>query len=215
MRPADEVPPEDLAELHALLAQANTDARRYLTSEQVSQVPVVAVWREAYRKFRTKRGARCSIENLIKRVSKDNAVGPITPSVDIYNTLSLRYALPMGGEDLSTFVGDMMLEVTDGGDAFRPLGEDEDDPTLPGEVAYVDDVGAVCRCWNWRDGQRTALTDDTADAFLIVECVDPARASEAAEATDEFARMVERYMHGSIQTKAMVTRDAPSVVLSE
>lgn len=46
---------------------------------------------------------------------------------------------------------------TKGGDAFTPLGEDaESDPTLPGELAYVDDAGAVCRRWNWREGVRGA-----------------------------------------------------------
>ena len=45
----------------------------------------------------------------------------------------------------------------------------------PGELAYIDDAGAVCRCWNWRDGVRTALSDDSADAFLAIECVEPER----------------------------------------
>ena len=46
------------------------------------------------------------------------------------------------------------------GDAFTPLGEGaENDPTLPGELAYVDDAGAVCRRWNWRDDVRGASHD--------------------------------------------------------
>lgn len=49
---------------------------------------------------------------------------------------------------------------TKGGDAFTPLGEDaESDPTLPGELAYVDDAGAVCRRWNWREGVRGTFRD--------------------------------------------------------
>lgn len=46
------------------------------------------------------------------------------------------------------------------GDAFMPLGEGaENDPTLPGELAYVDDAGAACRCWNWREGVRGTFHD--------------------------------------------------------
>ena len=77
------------------------------------------------------KGARCSIENLLKRVLKGKPVGHITPAVDIYNTVSLTYALPVGGEDLHAIEGDLRLAVTDGGDAFLPLGEETDDPTLP------------------------------------------------------------------------------------
>ena len=54
--------------------------------------------------------------------------------------------------------GDIRLGITEGGDAFRPLGEEENAPTLEGELCYRDDAGAICRCWNWRDGERTALT---------------------------------------------------------
>lgn len=87
-----------------------------------------------YQKFKTKKGARCSIENLLKRVLKGNPVGSITPSVDIYNTVSLTHALPVGGEDIDAMDGDIRLGITEGGDAFRPLGEEENAPTLEGEL---------------------------------------------------------------------------------
>ncbi|MFR3877482.1 MAG: B3/4 domain-containing protein [Collinsella sp.] len=115
---------------------------------------------------RLKGAARSRICSTCSRASRS----VISPAVDIYNTVSLTYALPVGGEDLHAIEGDLRLKVTDGGDAFLPLGEEADDPTLPGELAYIDDAGAVCRCWNWRDGVRTALSDDSADAFLAIEC---------------------------------------------
>lgn len=147
---------------------------------------------------------------------KGNPVGSISPSVDIYNTVSLRYALPLGGEDIDTFEGDLRLTITKGGDEFIPLGENaENDPTLPGELCYVDDAGAVCRCWNWRDGVRTALTDTTRNAFLIVECVDPERVEDCRSATDELASMVERYLGATIAVKELVTSENRVVVIEE
>ena len=154
MKPAAQIPQEDVDAIAALLDRANIDAERHLTSDTISENAPVKAWREAYRLFKTKKGARCSIENLLKRVLKGKPVGHITPAVDIYNTVSLTYALPVGGEDLHAIEGDLCLKVTDGGDAFLPLGEETDDPTLPGELAYIDDAGAVCRCWNWRDDQK-------------------------------------------------------------
>ena len=74
---------------------------------------------------------------------KGKPVGHITPAVDIYNTISLTYALPVGGEDLHAIEGDLRLKVTDGGDAFLPLGEEADDPTLPGELA-TSTMRALC-----------------------------------------------------------------------
>lgn len=213
MKPASEVPAEDAAAIAALLREANAQADRHLTSNTISQNEVVRVWRDAYQQFKTKKGARCSIENLLKRVLKGNPVGSITPAVDIYNAVSLKYALPVGGEDIDTFEGDLRLGITEGGDAFRALGEDEDDPTLPGELCYRDDAGAVCRCWNWRDGQRTALTDDSENAFLIIECVDPSRIDDLRAALDEFSQLIERYLGASIEAHAIVDRSNPEVVI--
>ncbi|WP_417134960.1 B3/4 domain-containing protein [Rubneribacter badeniensis] len=213
MKPADEVPAEDAAAIATLLREANAQADRHLTSNTISQNEVVRVWRDAYQQFKTKKGARCSIENLLKRVLKGNPVGSITPAVDIYNAVSLKYALPVGGEDIDTFEGDLRLGITEGGDAFRALGEDEDDPTLPGELCYRDDAGAVCRCWNWRDGQRTALTDDSESAFLIIECVDPSRIDDLRAALDEFSQLIERYLGASIEARAIVDRSNPEVVI--
>lgn len=214
MKPASEVSPESVAEIQALLARANTLAERHLESPTLSENAPVRVWRQAYQQFKTKRGARCSIENLLKRVLKGNPVGTISPSVDIYNAMSLKYALPFGGEDIDAFAGDLRLTVTQGGDAFLPLGEGtENDPTLPGELAYLDDAGAVCRCWNWRDGVRTALTDDTRNAFLIVECVDPDRVEDCRAATDELASLIEAHLGATIAVKDLITTDHREVAI--
>lgn len=213
MKPAVQISQEDVDAIAALLDRANIDAERHLTSDTISENAPVKAWREAYRLFKTKKGARCSIENLLKRVLKGKPVGHITPAVDIYNTVSLTYALPVGGEDVHAIEGNLRLAVTDGGDAFLPLGEETDDPTLSGELAYIDDAGAVCRCWNWRDGQRTALKDSSANAILVMECADPARTGDLNDALDEFAQLMERYLGASIECRAIVERGHPEIVL--
>lgn len=215
MKPTAEVPEEDAAAIAKMLAEANRTADQHLESNTISQNKVVAVWRDAFQQFKTKKGARCSVENLLKRVLKGNPVGSITPAVDIYNTVSLTHALPVGGEDISAMEGDIRLGITEGGDAFRPLGEDEDAPTLEGELCYKDDAGAICRCWNWRDGERTALTDDSTKAFLIIESVDPARADDLAAATDQLAELAERYLGATIFAKEVITRQNPTMVIDD
>ncbi|MCI8469160.1 MAG: B3/4 domain-containing protein [Eggerthellaceae bacterium] len=215
MRPTDDVPEEDARAISRRLADANAAADQHLTSNTISQNEVVAVWRDAYQRFKTKKGARCSVENLLKRVLKGNPVGSITPSVDAYNAVSLRYALPVGGEDIDAMEGDIRLGVTAGGDAFRALGEDEDAPTLEGELCYRDDAGAICRCWNWRDGQRTALTDESRKAFLIIESVDPSRGEDLQAAIDELAELAEQHLGATIFAKQIVTRENPVMVIDE
>ena len=201
------------AELAAALEAANEEAKKHLTSDVISENEVVAVWRKAYQQFKTKKGVRCSIEALLKRASKGNAVSNINPLVDIYNVISLKYALPCGGEDMDKFVGDLRLTQTvDGGDEFLALGDAENDNTLPGEVCYLDDAGAVCRCFNWRDGIRTMLTENTTNAFLIIECVDPNRKDVMETAIADLAEQIQTKLGGNVAT-SVLTKENPEVEL--
>ncbi len=215
MKPTDQVADEDAQAIARQLKEANAAADQHLNSNTISQNEVVSVWRDAYQKFKTKKGARSSVENLLKRVLKGNPVGSITPAVDVYNTVSLTYALPVGGEDIDAMEGDIRLGITEGGDAFRALGDEEDAPTLEGELCYRDDAGAICRCWNWRDGQRTALSDDSSKVFLIIESVDPARADDLQAAVDLMADLVSERLGAQIFAKEIVTRDNPIMVIDE
>ena len=192
-----------------LLKESEEEARKYLTEPVISQNPVIAVWREAFSKFKTKKGARSSIEALLKRVEKGNGIGGISPLVDVYNAVSLRYSLPCGMEDLDAVQGDLRLTVTEGGDSFFALGDEKVSETLPGEVCYLDDEGAVCRFWNWRDGQRTMITPQTRNAIAIIESVDPSRHDVLEEALDTLGHWAEKVEIGKVSKKTILHRHHP------
>lgn len=74
-------------------------------------------------------------------------------------------------------------------------------------------AGAICRCWNWRDGIRTALRDDSNKAFLIIECVDPRRAQDLQSAIDELSELMSNYLKADIFCKEIITRNNPTIVI--
>ena len=135
MKPAGKVPAEDATAIAALLREANAQADRHLTSNTIRKTKSCAYGATRISSSKTKKGARCSIENLLKRVLKGNPVGSITPAVDIYNAVSLKYALPVGGEDIDTFEGDLRLGITEGGDAFARSGRTRTIPRCPASCA--------------------------------------------------------------------------------
>ncbi|HYE12339.1 MAG TPA: hypothetical protein VEF53_19405, partial [Patescibacteria group bacterium] len=53
------------------------------------------------------------------------------------------------------------------------------------------------RCWNWREADRTKLTEETANAFLCIESVDSSRREAFEAAVKESAELVGRYLGGS------------------
>ena len=118
---------------------------------------------------------------------------PINPLVDLYNSVSLAYAIPCGGEDMEKLAGGFSLGKAKGGEPFFPLGAEEDAPALPEEIIYYDQEGAVCRCLNWREAQRTMLTEETRQAILVMEAVTEEQAERAKEAMDELKGLVKDY----------------------
>ena len=184
---------EKIIEFTELLNQASKDAHSFLGEEVFSQNEVVKQWREAYSQFKTKKGARSSIEALLKRVNQDKAFSPINPLVDIYNSISLSYGVPCGGEDIDTIEGNLYLGKAKGGESFKPLGAEEDSPALPEEIIHYDDKGAICRSLNWREAQRTMLTEDTKNAVLVIESVYKDQIPQANDAIKKLKQLADEY----------------------
>ena len=141
-----------------ILERQITETAARLPAEDLASLPTIAPWRAAYAKFGVKPSKfRSSIENLL-RSAKSARLGSINPIVDLYNSVSLAYQLPVGGEDLDALAGDIVLTRAIGTESFVPLGGTAEEPPPAGAVIYRDDAGVICSCWNWREADRTKLT---------------------------------------------------------
>jgi DNA/RNA-binding domain of Phe-tRNA-synthetase-like protein len=188
---------KDKEKYKEMVLKGEEEALKHLEDSEFSNNQVIKVWREAFKKFKTKKGARSSIEALLKRVHNGNHIGTINPLVDIYNSISLKYALPCGGEDIEKFIGDIRLTRAIGNEEFIPLGTDENSPPYEGEIVYKDNGGAICRCWNWREAVRTMLTENTKNTFLCIELVDESRFEEFENALNDLARTIQENLGGT------------------
>ena len=186
-----------------MILRAEKEALKYLQNEEFSKNEVIKIWRESFQKFKTKKGARSSIEALLKRIDKGNHLGTINPLVDIYNCISLRYALPCGGEDIDTFVGDIKLTKAVGNENFITLGTDKSEPPYEGEIIYKDNEGAICRCWNWRESVRTMLTENTKNAFLCIELTDEKRTEEFENALKDLEKTAQDNLGGTCKASIL------------
>lgn len=175
----------DLAPYQDLLKEAFKASEKFLVEDDFKENFVISEWRDIFTQFKKKKGARSSIEALLKRVAQGKELAPINPLVDIYNSISLRYGVPCGGEDLDKINGDLHLGLAKGGEDFYPLGAQKSEPALPQEIIYYDLDGAICRSLNWREAQRTMLTEETTNAILVIEAVTPSQQERALEAIQE------------------------------
>ena len=175
----------DLALYQELLKEAFKASEKFLVEDDFKENFVISEWRDIFTQFKKKKGARSSIEALLKRVAQGKELAPINPLVDIYNSISLRYGVPCGGEDLDKINGDLHLGLAKGGEDFYPLGAQKSEPALPQEIIYYDLDGAICRSLNWREAQHTMLTEETTNAILVIEAVTPSQQERALEAIQE------------------------------
>ena len=194
------------------LRESEKTSAVYTANPEFTENETVRNWRDAFYRFKTKKGARCSIEALLKRVSKGGEIGCINPLVDLYNGISLKYGVPVGGEDISKFEGDVRLTLAGGGESFITYGSDKDEPALPGEVIYKDDAGAICRCWNWRESVRTMLTEDVKDAMMVIETVSGEFPERFEGALDELAAKIEAELGGKV-TKHIADKANPEIAI--
>jgi DNA/RNA-binding domain of Phe-tRNA-synthetase-like protein len=192
------------AEVTAALRAEEDRAAAAFAGSSIPDHPRIAPWRAAYRAFGAKpKDHPSSIENLVRRVSKGGRLPHINKLVDLYNVVSLRHLVPVGGEDLAAVEGDVELAFAGESEpAVRLLGEPPEmaRPPKPGEVIYRDRAGALCRRWNWKEAERTKLTESTRDGFLVVEALPPVMREDLVAALNDLAEMVRSQCGGAVRT---------------
>jgi DNA/RNA-binding domain of Phe-tRNA-synthetase-like protein len=193
---------QNRAEITEMLREAESTLSGKFSKTPVIEHPYIATWREAYRKFGAKpKDYPSSVENLTRRVLNGATIGHINNLVSLYNTISLRHILPVGGEDIDKITGDVVLTHAGNNEpAVFLLGEKEARAPRAGEIIYKDEVGAICRRWNWKEADRTKLTQETKNAFLIIEALPPVPRDTVETAIRELADLVEQYCGGTIST---------------
>lgn len=170
----------------ALLADAEQSLRAR-SLERVADDPHLAAWRATFSAFGAKPSKYpSSAEALASRVLKGAELPRINALVDIYNAMSVKHLIPLGGEDSDRLVGPLRLVEADGTEEFDPRADGAAvEHPIAGEVAWRDDAGVTCRRWNWRQGRRTQITEATTSAFFIVDTLVPPLDSAALEAVLE------------------------------
>lgn len=164
----------------------------------------LAAWAEVFRRFGAKpQRTPCSAEALRKRALRDGSLPSIDPVVDLYNAISVQFAIPVGGENLAAYVGTPRLVIADGNETFDTMKDGAPAHESPdaGEVIWRDDKGVTCRRWNWRQGVRTRLDDEAQRMWFILESLPEMPLDALHEAGGRLvAGLVEMMPGASVQT---------------
>jgi DNA/RNA-binding domain of Phe-tRNA-synthetase-like protein len=174
-----------------VLQAAESHVKEMVTNTPITEFPHIAAWREAYKGFGAKPNkTRNSLEALTRRA--ESGLPRINRLTDIYNGISVKYQIPFGGEDLDKYDGTAFLLRATGKEPFQTFsgGEPQTELATPGEPIWCDNTGITCRRWNWRQGPRTALTDDTTRVLFILDALKPLSDDALTQAADELVSLL-------------------------
>jgi DNA/RNA-binding domain of Phe-tRNA-synthetase-like protein len=160
----------------SLLRSAEQLKRQEFNDEKASTHPHIMAWREAYKDFGAKPSKfSCSVEALLSRTLRGEDLPAINCIVDIYNAISIKYVLPVGGENLDKLTSDLVLKFAEGTETFDTIQNGEKVLVNPqqGEVVWADSSGVTCRMWNWRQCIRTQITPETLNYYFVLDSLPP------------------------------------------
>ncbi len=198
-----------------LVAEAEIAAAQRLGEQDIADLPEIAAWRAAYRRFGSKKTSyRNACEALLRRLRNGSGLPRVLPLVDLYNALSMKYVIPAGADDLARLTPPLAFRYARPGDSFLDLARDPpvDDPPPPGEVVLADAEKCLCRRWNWRQDARSRIRPGTRDATVVLQTLEADARSRLTAAAEELSHHVAADLGGRCRW-AIASAAAPTISL--
>jgi DNA/RNA-binding domain of Phe-tRNA-synthetase-like protein len=198
-------------EIDDLLAKAVEEVKKNFVGDKAQEHPRIKPGRTAFSKLGIS-GSKfpSSIESMARRILKGDPFPKINPLVDLYNSVSLRFLVPMGGHDLDTLEGNIHLRFTEGWEPFTPMGGGETVTVPKGELVYRDDREVLTRNWVWRQCEKDKATEKTKNIFIPMDVLGEVGRGRADEIILELSQLIPRYLGGTL-FPAILTSDKPSI----
>jgi DNA/RNA-binding domain of Phe-tRNA-synthetase-like protein len=186
-------------EIDDLLSQAVGEMKKNFIGDKAQEHPRIKPWRTAFSRLGISGSKfQSSIESIARRVLKGDPLPNINPLVDLYNSISLRFLVPMGGHDLDTIEGNIYLRFAEGWEPFTPMGGGETVRVPKGELVYRDDREVLTRNWVWRQCEKDKATEKTKNIFIPIDVLGEVGRERADEIILELSKLIPTYLGGTL-----------------
>jgi len=148
---------------------ADRTRRRQQVAKE-SDMPEIAAWREVFSRMGAKPTQyRCAAEALLRRFRKEGELPRLHPLIDYLNHVSMAYAIPIAVFDTSRIAEGITVRPASGTEQYETFKGEIEHPG-EGEVIFADAAGyAHSRRWTFRQSARSAVSQDTDSALIVVE----------------------------------------------
>ncbi|UCD21089.1 MAG: lysine--tRNA ligase [archaeon] len=143
-----------------------------------------------------------SAEALIKRVESGKDIYNINTLVDAYNLSSVKENLPMAAYDLEKVDFPITLKEAKGEEITFIGGEKK--KTQPGEIVYADEFEILCLDFNYRDCNKTKITEKTKEVIIFVDGCEGISNKEILSALNNTCDLIIKFNGGKVMEKKVV-----------
>ncbi|HNQ62533.1 MAG TPA: phenylalanine--tRNA ligase beta subunit-related protein [Syntrophorhabdaceae bacterium] len=178
--------------------------------------PNIKVWRDAFNKLGISASKYySSVESLLRRALKGGPFPRINPVVDLYNAVSLKHLVPMGGHAISPLKGDIALCFANGGEFFVPMDSNDAERVDAKEVVYKDSKEVLTRRWVWRQCNKDKVTEQTASVFIPIDVMPGLSDGLCETVMADMEQMLVKNRYGKVLMKDILTKTKTSTLISE
>lgn len=153
------------------------NGRNKWKDQDFSQIPEILNLHRKFSRIGKLPDSISSLEKLIMQVNSGSIPEATSPLVDLYNAMSIKYGLPIVGEDLEKIIpiGEyfMIVKVSEGNEPYHRNDPFSDQPIVEfpssGQIIYADQEGMISQALHWKENGRTLIDSSTKDAIFIAE----------------------------------------------
>ncbi|MEK7165949.1 MAG: phenylalanine--tRNA ligase beta subunit-related protein, partial [Patescibacteria group bacterium] len=176
-----------------------------LTTEQLGKYPEIVSYRKLYKEMGVDwHSRRPSPEALLRRVVLGKGLYTINACVDAYNLVVMKYMVSVGAFDANQVKFPTVLRYAGEGDEILLLGDKEPTKYSAKEIAYYDKKGAYNIDFNFRDAQRTKVTESTKNIWINVDGVYDITPEQVEKSLEESVKSIIKYCGGTVEFQGIV-----------
>ncbi|MBP6994139.1 lysine--tRNA ligase [Candidatus Woesebacteria bacterium] len=182
------------------------DSLANLTQEQINAFPEVQSYRKMYKEMGVDwHSRRPSPEALLRRIAQKKGVYTVNTCVDAYNMVVVKHRVSSGAFDLDKIEFPTILQFGKEGDAIHLLGDSDPTALTQTEVSYFDQEGPFNLDFNYRDSQRTAVSESTKNILINIDGVYEISRSQVERTLKETIEIIQKYCGGTVEVAGIVS----------
>lgn len=186
--------------------QQFVNSQSYLTNEIISSFPEVLSYRRLYKEMGVDwHSRRPSPEALLRRISQKKELYRVNTCVDAYNIVVMKNKVSVGAFDLNQIEFPTILKFPNNTDRILLLGDNEPTSYKPTELAYFDSKGGYNIDFNYRDAQRTKVTEDTTNLLINVDGIYDVTRIMVEQTLQETIQIIQSFCGGTLEKIGIVS----------